>query len=204
MRRPVELWAKQKQTAWSACQTHKRVQSVVGTWWTSRKCSSLFSCSKGWSRRAEIILGWICHVLTSTEDNLLRELELDRPSALGGPGPRPCFCSGALNHRWREKRLCLLSIQDMCACSTPTCDDNAVAVVFLRLPASAHSHVLKGNVTAAFLQGRDTELERGPLAKRVQELSETLKLQPWSVCNLGRPCTDLSTRREYGWRRSIR
>ena len=81
----------------------------------------------------------------------------------------------------------------MCACSTPTCDDNAVAVVFLRLPASAHSHVHKGNVTAAFLQGRDTELERGPLATRVQELSETLKLQPWSVCNLGRPCTRVRT-----------
>ena len=53
----------------------------------------------------------ICHVLTSTEDTLLRELELDRPSALGGPGPRPSFCSGAPDHRWREKRLCLLSIQ---------------------------------------------------------------------------------------------
>ena len=57
MRRPVELWGKQKHTAWSACQTHNRVQSVVGTWWTSRKCSSLFSCSEGWSRRAEIMLG---------------------------------------------------------------------------------------------------------------------------------------------------
>ena len=93
---------------------------------------------------------------------------------------------------------------DMCASSTPTFDDSAVAVVFLRLLASAHSHVHKGNVTAAFLQGRDTELERGLLAKRGQELSETRKLQPWSVCNLGRPCSDLSTRREYGGRRSIR
>ena len=83
------------------CQTHNRVQSVVGTWWTSRKCSSLFSCSQGWSRRAEIMLGWICYVLTSTEDTLLRELELDRPSALGGLGPRPSCCSGALDHRWR-------------------------------------------------------------------------------------------------------
>ena len=143
-------------------------------------------------------------MMTSTEDNLLRELELDRPSALGGLGPRPSFCSGAPNHRWREKRLCLLSNSDMCASSTATCDHRAVAVVFLRLPASAHSYVRKGNVTAAFLQGRDTDLERGLLAKRVQELSETLKLQPWSVCILGRPCTNLSTRREHGGRRSIR
>ena len=140
-------------------------------------------------------------MLTSTEDNLLRELEPDRPTALGGLGPRPCFCSGALNHRWREKRLLSLVHSDMCACSTPTCDDNAVAVVFLRLPPSAHSHVHKGNVTAAFLQGRDTDLERGLVAKRVQELSETLKLQTWSVCNLGRPCMDLSTRREHGARK---
>ena len=60
----------------------------------------------------------ICYVLTSTEDTLLRELELDRPSALGGPGPRPSFCSGALNHRWREKRLCLLSMQT-CVLAAP-------------------------------------------------------------------------------------
>ena len=91
-----------------------------------------------------------CYVLTSIEDNLLRELELDRPSAFGCPGPRPCFCSGALNHRWREKRLCALLHSDMCACSTPTCDDTAVAVVFLRLPASAHSHVLQRKRDSGF------------------------------------------------------
>ena len=65
-------------------------------------------------------------------------------------------------------------------------------------------HVHRGDVTAAFLQGGDTELERGVVAEPVQELSETLKLQPWSVCSVERPWTDLSTCREHGGRRSIR
>ena len=50
---------------------------------------------------------------------------------------------------------------------------------FFGLAASAHMHLHKGDVTAAFLQGDDTELERGGLAEPVQELAKTLKLQPW-------------------------
>ena len=55
-------------------------------------------------------------VLASTEDKLRRELEQDRPSALGifvpeGFGPRPSPCSGAQHHSWREKRRGVLLIQ---------------------------------------------------------------------------------------------
>ena len=55
-------------------------------------------------------------------------------------------------------------------------------------------HVHKRDVTAAFLQG-DTELERGVLAEPVQEVAETLKLQPWECVRLRKP---------VGGRRSIR
>ena len=45
-------------------------------------------------------------------------------------------------------------------------------------------HVHKGDVTAAFPQGGDTELKRGMLAEPVQELCETVKLQPWECVPL--------------------
>ena len=53
--------------------------------------------------------------------------------------------------------------------------------VFFGLAVSAHMHVHKGDVTAAFLQGSDTLLV---LTKPVQELAETLKLQPWECVRL--------------------
>ena len=46
-------------------------------------------------------------------------------------------------------------------------------------------HAHKGDVTVAFLQAGDRELERGVLAEPVQGLAETLKLQPWRVCGSG-------------------
>ena len=169
MRQPVELWAKQKQTARSAFQL----------WELGGRRESVLRCSVA-QKAGHVVQkshwnGDLC-VMTSTEDTLLRELELDRPCALGGHGPRPSFCSGAVDHSWAREAPLSLIHSDMCAGSTPTCDDSAVVVVFLRLLASAHSHVHKGNVTAAFLQGRDTELERGLLAQRGQELSETRKV----------------------------
>ena len=55
---------------------------------------------------------------------------------------------------------------------------------FFGRAASAHMHVHKGDVTAAFLQGSDTELERGVLDEPVQELAETLKFQPLEYVRL--------------------
>ena len=45
-------------------------------------------------------------------------------------------------------------------------------------------HVDKGDVSAAFLHGGDTELQRGVWAEPVQELAETLKLRPWPCVRL--------------------
>ena len=66
--------------------------------------------------------------------------------------------------------------------------------VFFGLSASAHMHVHKGDVTAAFLPGIETELELEVLNEPGQELAETLKLQPWE-------CVDWQTRHEHGGRR---
>ena len=56
--------------------------------------------------------------------------------------------------------------------------------IFFGLAASAHTHGHKGDVTAAFLEGSDTELKRNVLAKPVQQLSEAPKLQPWECIRL--------------------
>ena len=86
---------------------------------------------------------------------------------------------------------------------SPTASRQARSV-FFGLGASAHMHVHKGDVTAAFLHGSDTEPECGVLAESLEELSEALKLQPWECVRLGRPCADLPTRREHGGRRSVK
>ena len=64
---------------------------------------------------------------------------------------------------------------------SPTASRQARNVVF-GLAASAQMHVHKREVTAAFLQGSDTELERGVLAEPVQALAETLKLTTSMMC----------------------
>ena len=64
---------------------------------------------------------------------------------------------------------------------SPTASRRASNIYF-GLAASALMHVHKGDVTAALLQGRDTELESGVLAEPVLE-------QPrHSNCSLGNVC----------------
>ena len=43
IRRTVEEWAEQTETAWSACQTHNRAQ-FLRDWWPARKCLGWFGC----------------------------------------------------------------------------------------------------------------------------------------------------------------
>ena len=62
-----------------------------------------------------------------------------------------------------------------------------------------HGH--KRDVTAAFLQGSDTELERAVLAEPVQKLSEKHKLQPWECVWLRKAVCGLV---KHGGRRSMR
>ena len=79
----VDGWAKQKQTAWSACQIHSRVH-LLGRWWLASKRPCLFSCSKGRLRCAEIPLERFDVVQSPIKDKLLCELELDRLPAPSG------------------------------------------------------------------------------------------------------------------------
>ena len=110
---------------------------------------------------------WNDLVLSSTEDDLLRELELDRPSALWisvpkepGPATFPLsWSSGSSLAR------CASSLVSMQKCVPAVIRHALTALwgcevynVFFGLAASAHMHVHKGDVTAAFLHGCDTEL----------------------------------------------
>ena len=58
---------------------------------------------------------------------------------------------------------------------TPT---RRARIVCCGLAARAPMHMHEANVTAPFFQGDDTELERSVISQPVQELSETLRLQP--------------------------
>ena len=115
MRRTVDLWAKQKQTVWSACQTHNRVP----LWELGGRRDSVLGCSvaqKGGHVVPNSCWNGFDLVQSSTKDRLLRELELDRPSAIRisvpeAPGARPSNCSAPVDHRWREKRRRHWSIQ---------------------------------------------------------------------------------------------
>ena len=70
-RRTVDLWAKQEHAAWSACQTHHRVQS----WELDGRRESVLGCSVA-QKGGHVVRE------TSLERNHRREiLDLDRPSA---------------------------------------------------------------------------------------------------------------------------
>ena len=74
MRPKVDLWAKQKQMARSACMSHNRVQ----LW-------ELGGCSVAQKRGLVVQKSYwdgFDMVLYATEGKLLREVQLDRPSAL--------------------------------------------------------------------------------------------------------------------------
>merc|ERR1712110_972645 len=55
---------------------------------------------------------------------------------------------------------------------------------FFALTASLGFRLRKGDVTAAFLQGDHSELERDVLCEPVRELSTALNLKPWQALRL--------------------
>ena len=117
----VELWAKQKQTAWSACQAHNRVQSVVMILVVRPKMVVVQkSCWNGCDL-----------VLSSTEDDLLREL--DRPSALWisvpeEPTPATFPLSWSSGSSLARCASSLVSMQKCVPAVNPTCADSALGV----------------------------------------------------------------------------
>ena len=124
MRRTVEEWAKQKETAWSVCQTHNLAQ----LWEIGGQCASVLVDSV--ARRGGRIVQksyWNVFdlVLSSTRDWFLRELEEHSATWFSmpeGPGPRPSSCSTSTDHRWREKRRRHLLIQENALATNWTCE----------------------------------------------------------------------------------
>ena len=110
VRRTVDLSAKHERTAPSACQTHNRVQ----LWEPGGRRACVLGCSvaqQGGHVVQKSYQNGFYMARSSTENNLSRDLELDRPSALWisvpeapGSGPRLSNVSGAVDEN-RHRRL---------------------------------------------------------------------------------------------------